>query len=146
MDRARKHPDTKIFDGRIINAIIDDLDSISAALNEMSESLEQPDFEAMEFQLDVLTTRFLDAGLVPKKKLQRLNFHLAIEALVIPLPDRGSLAEQTKTFEDLISGYGDEPSSREIFEAIAIWETVTMALKEAFFRETNKNQLPLLEH
>lgn len=146
MDRAQKNPDTKVFDGRAIKAIIADLDSISAALIEMSDSLGPTDFEAMEFQLDALTTSFLDVGLVPKERLEKLNFHLAIKALIIPLPERASLAARTQTFEDLISGYGDEPSSQEISEAIEIWKTVTMALKEAFSREAVKNQLRLPEN
>jgi hypothetical protein len=146
MDRAKQHLDTKTFDGSAINAIIAELDAVSAALIEMSDSLGPTDFKAMEFQLDALTTSFLDVGLVPKEKLEKLSFHLAIKALIIPLPQRASLAARTQTFEDLISGYGDEPSSEEISEAIEIWETVTMALKEAFSREAVKNQLPLLEN
>ncbi len=146
MPRAPKKPESRTINASNISAIIAELDSILAALADIPDSFDQPDFEDMEFRLDALTTMFFNAGLVPKKEPPRFKFHRVIQTLaVLPLRERESLSEQMKTFEDLINGYGDEPSEDEITEAREIWETVTMALKRAFLRYAQKDQLSLPE-
>jgi len=98
------------------------------------EALELEDPEDLQYRLDALTTSFLDAGLVPKKKLRRLKFHAAIEFLTIPLKDGESLALEMETFEDLINAYGDEPSEDEMDEAKDILEKVTEAIESPWNR------------
>ncbi|MGB6943338.1 MAG: hypothetical protein WBE37_13135 [Bryobacteraceae bacterium] len=108
------------------------------------EALDDEDAEDLGYRLDALTTSFIKAGLVPEKKLRHLKFHSAIEVFVLPLPDRDSLAEEVETFEDLINGYGDEPSEEEIEEARTILEKVVAALKDALHGNAREDQLPLL--
>jgi hypothetical protein len=121
-----------------IPGILEELEFLVEALG-----LEDP--EDVQYRLDALTTSFLGAGLVPKKKLRTLKFHAAIEVLTIPLDNRESLGLQMETFEDLINAYGDEPTDAEMDEAKKILQKVTAAVKvalESVLREhDDKDQL-----
>jgi hypothetical protein len=135
MARAkRRRPED--LDGTAIKRIIDELNSMIEGFDDYSP-------EDIAYSLDALTTMFLDAQLIPLRKLRRKKFHIAIEEFVLDLPERGALAESMETFEDLMNAYGDEPSEEEVEEAKEILEKVFSALKSAFDVGLNKSQLPL---
>jgi cellulose biosynthesis protein BcsQ len=135
MPRAKRRI-RKSFDVGSISGILGELDSLLEAFGD-----EDP--EDIEYRLDALTTMFLKARLVHRTRLRRLKFHVVIEELAIEVPDRDALSEDMETFQDLINGYGDEPSEEEMDEAKEILERVVGALKAVFQGYVNKNQLRL---
>lgn len=137
MPSGKKRSKKTSVDRRAIPGILDELDSLLAAL-------EDEDAEDLGYRLDALITSLIGSGLVPKGKLRRLKFHAAIEAFVLPLPDRDSLVEEFETFEDLINAYGDEPSEEEMEQARGILEKVIAVLKEALRKGPGEDQLSLL--
>lgn len=136
MPSGGKRSKKRSIDWRAIPGILDELESLLTAL-------EDEDAEDFGYRLDALITSFIGSGLVPKGKLRPVKFHTAIEAFVLPLPDRDSLAELCETFEDLINAYGDEPSEDEMERARDILEKVVAALKDTLREGSKEDQLPL---
>jgi cellulose biosynthesis protein BcsQ len=125
------------------NLDVGSISSILVELDSLLEAFDDEDPEDIEYRLDALTTMFLKARLVHRTRLRRLKFHVVIEELAIEVPERDTLSEEMETFQDLINGYGDEPSEEEMDEAREILERVVGALKAAFQGYVNKNQLRL---